>query len=1019
MQDIPLPLRHSIEAGNCVLFLGAGIGTHLRDPEGNPAPSGSELAKELAEQFSIDYDETYTLAMIAEVVCIRKGRSDLEAYLRKRLSSLEPDEYLLWLFSLRWRAIYSTNYDNGIEHAYELLISPVQTPVTISVTADFGYFDPRLEIPVIHLHGILFGPSMPRIVITESDYLTFENRRKMLFERLKLDYLTSTILYIGYSNRDPNWRQIIEEIRREFAPNKPPTSYRLAPTAHSIETEILRNIGVETIESSLKDFVEVARCSIDVDNGRTDRLSDISDTIPLDFVDQFRDTPVSVLRLLTSWQYVNVADFNEKPNLREFLRGDRPNWGLIANKEYFERDIQELAYDELLDFATSDTRFPKSEIVLGPAGYGVTTLLMALATDLVRDRAGKVFMLRPGRTPLQGDIEFCTTIFDEPVFFFIDNASDHSYHLSGSIARLRSLNRSAMFVLGDRLNEWRQNLSSVRAKEFEIEPLSDPEILRLLALLTRHGELGVLEHLDHNFRFATIKRKYKQELLIALREATDGRSFDAILEDEFRGIGDDQSRRLYLTVCCFYQHGALARDTILAQSLSLTVRQLYDETGPQTEGVVVWECVEDTRGLYAARARHRTIAAIVWERCGDRVEQERILRLALGSLNLTYGIDKEAFEHFIRSDRMVDQIKNLDGKIRFFELACTKDPESPYVRQHYARMLWREKRTELALQQIDEAIRMNSRSRVFYHTKGLILMQLAESVESQEIARRRMAQSEDNFRVGLRMRDNDEYCYVGLAQLYFGWAQRASSDEESAEYLAKAEGIISEGLRKVAVKDALWVESSKIEGYLRNESGQIDALRHAVSESPGSIVPRYLLGRAYREKGECQAALEVLDPIVKNYPDESRSFLEYALALVDIGKGLGEAIAVLKLSTLYGLSDPRFIATLGGLLFMNRDFTAADEVFKWANHSELPWSQLTSIRFHPSASGDPGQPLRLQGKVAEVRAGYALIDTPEFPRLLCPAPKFSGVIMERGLTLDFQLAFSARGPVAISPRRTN
>jgi len=1018
MLEIPLPLRHSIEAGNCVLFLGAGIGTHLHDSEGNPAPTGSDLAKELATEFSIEANGMDDLAMIAEVVCIRKGRSDLEAYLRKRFSSLEPDEYLRWLFSLRWRAIYSTNYDNGIERAYELMSNPVQTSVTMSVTADFVDYDPRFEVPVFHLHGILFGPSKPQIVITQADYLRFRDRRKMLFERMKLDFMASPILYIGYSNRDPNWNQVIEEISSEFAPARPPTSYRLAPTTHAIEKEILRTKGVETIESSLKEFVEIAQYSLDVNKARPDRVADISG-IPSDLLDQFRDTPVPVARLLRSWQYVNAADFDEKSNLREFLRGDRPNWGLIAAKEYFERDIQELAYNELLDFATSDTKLPKTEIVLGSAGYGVTTLLMALATGLVRDRAGKVFMLRLGQVPLQGDIEFCVTIFHEPVFFFVDNAADYSHTLSASIARLRGLNRAVMFVLGDRLNEWRQSSSTIRAKEFEIEPLSDPEIFRLLDFLSRHGELGVLEPLSGDLRFAVIKRKYKQELLVALREATEGRGFDAILEDECRGIADDQSRCLYLSVCCFYQHGALARDAILAQLLGLTLPQLYDETRSATEGVVVYECVDDIRGLYAARARHRTIAAIVWERCGDKAEQERILRLALGSLNLTYGIDKEAFEHFIRSDRMVDQIRTLEGKIQFFELACGKDPESPYVRQHYARMLWRQNKTELALQQIDEAIRMNDRIRVFYHTKGLILMQLAESLESQEIARRRMAQSEASFRVGLRMRDSDEYCHVGLAQLYFGWAQRASSDEESAEYLAKAEETISEGLRKVSVKDALWVESSKIERYLGNESRHIDALRRAVSEAPGSIVPRYLLGRAYRKRGEWQAAIDVLDPIVKNYPDEFRSFLEYALALIDLGKSLGEGIAVLKLSTLYGLSDPRFIATLGGLLFLNRDFTEADEVFKRANLSELPWSELTAARFHPSAPGDPGQPLRLQGKVVDVRAGYALIDTAEYPRLLCPASKFSGVVMERGLILDFQLAFSARGPVAISPQLTS
>jgi hypothetical protein len=51
--ELPLALRQSLEAGDCVLFIGAGIGRHLlRD--GLPAPTGVELAGELAGEFKIE-----------------------------------------------------------------------------------------------------------------------------------------------------------------------------------------------------------------------------------------------------------------------------------------------------------------------------------------------------------------------------------------------------------------------------------------------------------------------------------------------------------------------------------------------------------------------------------------------------------------------------------------------------------------------------------------------------------------------------------------------------------------------------------------------------------------------------------------------------------------------------------------------------------------------------------------------------------------------------------------------------
>ena len=68
MIELPLGLRHALESGDCVLFVGAGIGEHLLNQEGKPTPDACLLAKELADEFSIKVDDEYDLAKIAEVV---------------------------------------------------------------------------------------------------------------------------------------------------------------------------------------------------------------------------------------------------------------------------------------------------------------------------------------------------------------------------------------------------------------------------------------------------------------------------------------------------------------------------------------------------------------------------------------------------------------------------------------------------------------------------------------------------------------------------------------------------------------------------------------------------------------------------------------------------------------------------------------------------------------------------------------------------------------------------------------
>ena len=101
----------------------------------------------------------------------------------------------------------------------------------------------------------------------------------------------------------------------------------------------------------------------------------------------------------------------------------------MVAREGFERDIEEDLYSEMLDFATDHK--PKSSVVnlLGPAGYGTSTILMTLAARLVREQAGSVFFLRPNQGLLEGDIEFAIAQFDSRPFFFLDNAADHGRDL--------------------------------------------------------------------------------------------------------------------------------------------------------------------------------------------------------------------------------------------------------------------------------------------------------------------------------------------------------------------------------------------------------------------------------------------------------------------------------------------------------------------------------------------------------------------------------------------------------------
>ena len=233
--------------------------------------------------------------------------------------------------------------------------------------------------------------------------------------------------------------------------------------------------------------------------------------------------------------------------------------------------------------------------------------------------------------------------------------------------------------------------------------------------------------------------------------------------------------------------------------------------------------------------------------------------------------------------------------------------------------------------------------------------------------------------------------------------------------MTKAEETVGEGLRYCREKDGLWIVSSDIEKWLGDQPSQLKALETAVKASPGSIIARYLLGKAYRHLGRYSDAITVLEPNIKNHPDEFRSFVEYALVMFASGKTLRESIAVLEIGSVNGLSDARYIAHLAGMYFLNGEFATAKNVFAEAERRELPPSELQSVPFQPQQP-DSGRPIELIGKVLVRKPSFSLIESEGYPTFFCHSSKYKGLVLKEGNTSKFKVGFSPRGATALEPK---
>jgi hypothetical protein len=100
------------------------------------------------------------------------------------------------------------------------------------------------------------------------------------------------------------------------------------------------------------------------------------------------------------------------------------------------------------------------------------------------------------------------------------------------------------------------------------------------------------------------------------------------------------------------------------------------------------------------------------------------------------------------------------------------------------------------------------------------------------------------------------------------------------------------------------------------------------------------------------------------------------------------------------------------MYFMNGEFTEADKIFGESFRQELSRSESHIAHFFPRDPTDRTGPIRVEGKVGDVRSGFAYLDSQHYPKIFCPGSMFGGIRMAKGVRVSFEICFSARGPIA-------
>lgn len=243
IDHIPVELVDDIRHSECLPVIGAGFSLNASMPQNCRMPLWNDLGSEVAERMKKPYSGN-ALDTLTEYCCKAGKRYDLIKLLRKSLyiCIARPGEAHLEFAKLPFPQILTTNFDFLLERAYDVEGKPY-LPIVDAELLSFGR--PVGETRIIKMHGDLHHPSL--MVVTEEDYDGFRDARWDMFLEVTNLLQHNSLLFIGYSINDPDFRQIWNLVKRHLKLQRP--AYALVVNATNEQVNAYKRKGVSDVIS--------------------------------------------------------------------------------------------------------------------------------------------------------------------------------------------------------------------------------------------------------------------------------------------------------------------------------------------------------------------------------------------------------------------------------------------------------------------------------------------------------------------------------------------------------------------------------------------------------------------------------------------------------------------------------------------------------------------------------------------------------------------------------------------------
>lgn len=232
-------IQAASENNKLIIFVGAGVSANSN------IPTWSQLIDVFAKELGIEdwvASSTEDYLKIPQYYYNERGEKE---YYDKLLEVFESKNYFpnpihKLIFDLNPKNIITTNFDNLLEQASEEFSGFYHT-----VTEDIDLSYDINNRMIIKMHGDF---SKKNIVLKEDDFLQYAQKFSLIEHYLKSLLATNTVLFIGYSINDPNFKLIFQWVKDVLKGHfQPAYLLECSRTPNYLEFNYYKNKGINVL----------------------------------------------------------------------------------------------------------------------------------------------------------------------------------------------------------------------------------------------------------------------------------------------------------------------------------------------------------------------------------------------------------------------------------------------------------------------------------------------------------------------------------------------------------------------------------------------------------------------------------------------------------------------------------------------------------------------------------------------------------------------------------------------------